>query len=648
MMPADLLDAHPHVKVLTLDFFDTLVTRAVAQPTHVFAVMEEILLGQHGPRWRGFAVRRVEAELRARSVMAGVDGNADITLGDILRELAVDFSLSPDERLQLSELEQDCEVRLAVRVQFGTGLLEEAVARGLRVFVVSDNYMPASHIVRMAAAVGVHLERSQIFVSCEHGAMKHDGSLWAHVLETVGVEPGEILHVGDLPDADGTVPARWGIATHVNGDMRRSHREPLNTCPALLPLSRMEAESRDRAARDDWDAVLNLAQGALALLVAAQVLDIERVARERVLAGVHFTSRDGFLAREVYSGLRQVNPELPAPGYTEVSRSITWRALLDEMNPETAHRFVGDDEELSLRMLSKRFGCDLHGAHDPDARLDPSTARDVLVRNATPIVASCRSLRARLMSYLDANGVTTPGHHVLMDLGWSGSVVTDLAQIVRAERGNAATFEGRLTGVYWDATPNRRRIPIHGLAFDEFMSMDDNVRMLGMIRLFESLLTAPHGSVVDYADGVAVHSSGYVVPEIAGLSWGAIAATTCATAGQIVRGVHPLVRREDVTRDAVRSAMLQVGHTPTHAEVTTFSTVGHESAIDHAGGGTPLVSEFPGNVAAEDIPNIYDVLLRKHWTQGTLEAWSADDSTRWVADEVRRFGPMMKRKWVGP
>ena len=33
----------PNATVLTIDFFDTLVTRTVAQPTHVFAVMEAAL-----------------------------------------------------------------------------------------------------------------------------------------------------------------------------------------------------------------------------------------------------------------------------------------------------------------------------------------------------------------------------------------------------------------------------------------------------------------------------------------------------------------------------------------------------------------------------------------------------------------------------
>jgi hypothetical protein len=88
MTPAELLDSHPHATVLTLDFFDTLVTRSVAQPTHVFAVMEERLVSSEPARWHGFALHRVMAERRARSVMSAVDEHSDITLDHILRELA--------------------------------------------------------------------------------------------------------------------------------------------------------------------------------------------------------------------------------------------------------------------------------------------------------------------------------------------------------------------------------------------------------------------------------------------------------------------------------------------------------------------------------------------------------------------------------
>ena len=646
MTPAELLEAHPHVSVLTVDFFDTLVTRSVAQPTHVFAVMEERLVASHGLKWDGFAVKRVTAERRARAALGADDEHADVTIEEILVELSVEMNLSMTERTMLLHLEQDTEVELARPVAFGAELLQLATTRGLDTWIVSDNYMPSTHFVRMAAAAGVSLDASQVIVSCEHGAMKHDGSLWPVVLDRVGVTPDRVLHVGDLHDADGAIPARFGLHTHVNDSMRRVHREPLNTCPTVLPLSRLEAMSRDQAATGDWDAIINLARGALALVVAGQVLDIERIARSREIAGVHFTSRDGFLARSVYSVLWEGDRSLPEPGYLEVSRSITWRALLREVNDTTVHRFVGDDEHLSVVQLSARLGCDLQSDHDERQPLGPDELRRVMVENAGTIEDSCAALRSRLIGYLDAAGVTTTGHHLLMDLGWSGSVVADLAQIVHEERGEDVSFEGVLTGLYWDASTNRQRISLRGLAFDEYMPMDDNVRLVGMIRFIESLLTAPHGSVVDYSGDVPVHAANVGLPDLGRTPWSKFESNICMTAAEIVRDIHPLVRKNEVSGDVVRAAMLQVGHTPTVLELGALGSVCHETAIDHAGTGINILGPAPSGARPEDIPGIYDDLIRHRWMQGTLVSWHANPTSRWIADEVRKFGPMMRPQWV--
>ncbi|MEY3506658.1 MAG: hypothetical protein RI898_1412, partial [Actinomycetota bacterium] len=61
----------------------------------------------------------------------------------------------------------------------------------------------------------------------------------------------------------------------------------------------------------------------------------------------------------------------------------------------------------------------------------------------------------------------------MVDLGWTGSSLADLADIVREETNGASVVEGRLTGLYWDASANRTRIALNGFAMDEFHSVDD-------------------------------------------------------------------------------------------------------------------------------------------------------------------------------
>jgi len=645
MSPEELLDAHPGATVLTLDFFDTLITRSVAQPTHVFAAMEEELVRVEGDKWRGFAVRRVMAERRARQSIAHDGTGADITLDDIMRELAADLDLSMSGRERLAVLECDTEVSHAVAVPFGRALIAAAVARGMRVVVVSDNYMASSHLVRMAGAAGIDITGLEVYVSCEHGAMKHDGGLWKVVLAGTGVSPAEVLHVGDLDDADGTVPARLGIAVHVEGSMRRSHREPLNTCPALLPLSRMEAAQRDRYVGAAWDCADNLARGALAIVTAAQVHDVATAARERGAVAVHFLARDGENAKWVYDRLRDHDPSLPPATYTAVSRSMMWRASLREVTPATVARFIGEDELLTPSRVAARFGCSFGPAGTGDTVLDVPAARDLVLAHSSEVEAACAALRSRLLAYLDASGVTAAGHHVVMDLGWTGSVVTGLAELVRAER-PGTSFEGRLTAMYWDATPNRCRLPLHGLALDEFGSMDDNVRLLGAIRFLEPLLSAEHGTVVDYLDGQAVLTEEPGEPVLPGDVLAKMHSSIRQAAVDIVLGRHPLVGPADLTRDTVWASIMQVAHTPTAGEVALLSGARHDTDVDHAGGGVPLIRTATVDAQLEDVPGTYQSLLHDNWAQGTLENWGADPGTRWLADEIRRHAPMMRPQWV--
>lgn len=642
MTPAQLLDAHPGVRVVTVDLFDTLVTRSVAQPTHVFALMERELVARDGAQWAGFAVARVRAERRARHVAAAVSEHADVTIHDVMRELACVLSLAPAEREMLARLESDTEVSVTRPVPFGVSLVAEARRRGLPVFVVSDNYMPSSHLVNVVRAAGIEIPQGDIIVSCEHGAMKHDGSLWPVVLGRVGVEAREMLHVGDLPAADGSLPSRLGIHTHVEPAMRVSHREPLNTVPAVLPLSFMEAANRDAGA----DAARNLATGALAIVVAGQVLDAMTTARATGAVGVHFTSRDCWLAHRTWEQVRRTSPGLPASTYTAVSRSIVWRASLERMDDATAARFVGDDERLTLGRLGERFGCALvapDGAPN-DVEMDAATARAVLVANAPLIEASCRGLRERYAEYLRAQGLMNPGHHLLVDLGWSGSVVAGLAGIVAEVSGGAATCEGRFAALYWDATPQRRWLPLHGLACDELRPLDDNMRLLGVIRLFEALLTAPHGTVEDIRSGEAVFGES-AAPSLNGCMWGDLADAVVETAVDIVLGRHTLVAPGDVTGEVVWASMMQVGHTPTEREVDLLSLVRHETSVDHGGDGEPIIA--PGGVAAgPDTMTTYDRLLRHHWLQGSLASWASHEHSVPAVHDVRHHQHWTDVVWV--
>ena len=655
MSAVDVLNAHPGVTVLTVDFFDTMVSRAVAQPTHAFAVMEKSLVQAHGSRWTGFALERVLAEHRARAIAAQSDVLRDITIEEIVAELARAMSFSIADQSLVIEMEKDTEISLAQAVPAGAAIVAEAKARGLRVLIVSDNYMPSAHLVKMAHAAGFDWVMAEdVMVSCEHGGLKHNGELWKKVLEYVGIPAEQILHIGDDQEADQKQPSKLGIATHIDTRMRHSHRDMHNTCPEVLPFSRIEAAQRDAMYESGWDTAVALGDGLVGMVVTAQVADVMNVVKQRNVAGIHFAARDGWLAHQVWNKLRENGHDVPSASYTAFSRSVIWRASLSQLTTENVGRFIGEDEVLTIARLERRVGCSLSSLYRPDESIDAQSARAVLLENDTKVIAASQQLRTRVLGYFEKQGLLKPGHHIVVDLGWTGSTIADMADLIAEATNGATTIEARLTGMYWDATPNRMRVSMHGYAMTEFESLDNNLRLLGVIKLLEALVTAPHGSVVDFADASQNYQPLFVetAPELFAYEnlMGRIGEAAIASAFALLQGTHASgVNVAEITGTALWAAILQVGQSPRRDEVEALSIVNHVTSIDHEGDGTPLVASPPSSPKSfpqQQLPDVYNTLIHGHWLQGSLRSWSYSDDTRWIADEIGHRWPFMKSQWV--
>jgi hypothetical protein len=436
--------------------------------------------------------------------------------------------------------------------------------------------------------------------------------------------------------------------------MRRSHRDMHNTSPDVLALSRIEAAQRDAMYDGEWDVAHALGDGLVGMVVAAQIADVMHVVKQREVAGIHFAARDGWLAHQVWDAMRSGGEPLPAASYTAFSRSVIWRASLTELTPTNVGRFIGDDEVLTVARLERRVGCSLNSLYRPDEAIDAQSARAVLLENDREVVAASQQLRQRLLGYFEKQGLLKPGHHLVVDLGWTGSTIADMADLITDATNGATTIEARLTGMYWDATPNRMRVSMHGYAMTEFESLDNNLRLLGVIKLLEALVTAPHGSVVDFADAAQDFQPIFVEtqPELAAYAQliGRVGQSAITSALALLQGTHPSgVKASDITGTALWAAIMQVGHTPRSEEVEALRIVRHVTSIDHEGDGMPLVASAPSSPKSfrqEQLPGLYDGLIHGHWMQGSLRSWSHADDTRWISDEIGKIWPSTKLQWV--
>ena len=186
---------------------------------------------------------------------------------------------------------------------------------------------------------------------------------------------------------------------------------------------------------------------------------------------------------------------------------------------------------------------------------------------------------------------------------------------------------------------------------DEFAPLDDNLRLLGVVKYMEALVTAPHGSVVDF-DGEGNPIGAETAPERR--AWdtvvGRIASAATESAWQMLTGTHPSgVGAGDLDAAAVWAAIMQVAHTPTAAEVEMLSVVHHVTDIDHEGEGRPMVAPPPAwrtHITDAEFLVIHDSLIRRHWLRGSMSAWRNRGDCDWMVDEIERMWPHTHPVWV--
>ena len=285
-------------RAVAFDVFDTLLRRDVAAPADLFALMERT--GRARP---GFAAARRAAEAAARARHPG----REVTLAEIYA--------CPG--LAGADPAAECAAERAV-LRPDPDLLAAARAckdRGLRVYVVSDMYLPAAGIGEILRRAGFDF-LDGVFVSSEYGVQKRSGRLFRTFLRQTGLRPAQVLFVGNDRRADALGAALAGIrCLLVPPPAPPAHYGP----PASAEEGALYAFLQGRGPRDPAGAVGYALLGPLLLAFAAWLRDNARPGVRMV-----FLARDMELVRRLYDRTAGAG----ASGYLRVSRRSLCPALL--------------------------------------------------------------------------------------------------------------------------------------------------------------------------------------------------------------------------------------------------------------------------------------------------------------------------------
>ncbi|MBQ1466994.1 MAG: hypothetical protein IIZ27_00800, partial [Solobacterium sp.] len=183
--------------VISFDIFDTLLLRKTLYPRDVY------ILTEYKAKHAGYPADRFAA-IRARTE----DNNPYCTLDDIYEVLADYFDWNSDTEKAMKQLEIDVERSVLEPRKAVVELFNYALDQGKQVILTSDMYLPEDllHEILQEKEISGY---KKIFVSCDCKQAKQTG-LYSQLMNLCN-NPGDILHIGDNPEADGKAPEESGI-----------------------------------------------------------------------------------------------------------------------------------------------------------------------------------------------------------------------------------------------------------------------------------------------------------------------------------------------------------------------------------------------------------------------------------------------------
>jgi predicted HAD superfamily hydrolase len=506
---ARLAASRTRPRLVSFDFFDTLMFRLCAEPGDLFAEVgrqleqHRLLRCEMSPG--AFRAVRATAEAKAREAIARSGRCPELKLADIYAELGEVVS----DRAAATELEFAIERRVCFANPAMISFVQHVRQLGCQTAIVSDTYFTAEQLVRLLEDQDVPRSLfDRMFVSCERGRAKwHNGTLYQDLLRQFDAHPGEVLHVGDNLHADIYMARRIGIDTlhyyrttpalksifHGERKQALAAGPSVGSLDTVRVLAARRAEGHDDAYRD----------GALVLgPVLSRFADwcIGKYARAgvtRVLALMREGELLGDLLRHS-AAAAGVNLEIVT---CYASRMATARAAMPEVNAESAAALLEGSHQITPQAILDILGLRDEGAQflDAEMRAKPlpshEAAVDLLrILFRMPLIRDRIALRHResqdlAFEYL-AELVGDVKKVGVLDLGWSGSIQRNIARILRRKGKDVRTI-----GCYLACTTRAARLAIEGQEAHAYLGNDwDRVAILP-----EVCITACVGSTTGYA-----------------------------------------------------------------------------------------------------------------------------------------------------
>jgi len=494
---------------ISFDIFDTLIKRSVAKPSDLFSLMDVAFSGKFGTR--SFSEIRRAAERRAIEKKG-----KPVTINEIYEELRIASDISAEDAADLMQQEIAWELECCAPNPKCVEMLEDCIASGKKVVLISDMYLPSEVLGKMLEKCGIN-GYSKIYVSCECGVSKASGELFRYVLSDLGISASRMCHVGDNFKSDILRAMLCGIKTcHIKNDQDKL----CELGKAVKEDSRLAYRTILAATRNSsagLDKIEKLGCDTLGPILLGFTLWLERQLDKENIKDVFFMSRDGYVMKKAFDS---VNVSDVKSHYLYCSRrSYTVPMLWLHSDFESIFKYITIPKRVSLgRFLiyiglasqeyenrAKEYGLELDRTYENNSFFDDEKVRSFYASIEGEVAENSRKEYDALLSYIKQTGMH--GKIAVVDIGRHGTMQNALQQLIET-----AKLDIEVVGYYVGVSSIAPLISsgkIRAYGYLHHLSENDNLEkeIAKFVPIFESVFLAQHGSVEYFKftdDGIAV------------------------------------------------------------------------------------------------------------------------------------------------
>lgn len=500
----DDIDKHQYI---SFDIFDTLVKRDCYKPTELFQLMEKEIDDKfHGKS--SFAHRRVQAEKIA--MQKSIVG--EITLDEIYDHL--DVGLSDSDLMRIKQREQDFEYEFCQWNPFMKPVYEYCQSQHKKILLITDMYLPKQCIEKILSKLGITYEA--LFVSSEIKKRKSRGGLFRHALNTLKVNPPEVLHIGDNKKSDFLVPKLLGMhSIHIPTEAKLNFFIDRNAYKINPIYADLCAFINTHSAMHGWDAVhaeepsdyfSQAGYEAEGPVLYGFIRWLENRFKEDNIDKVFFLARDGQIMQEAFKKLG--NP-IPHKYMYASRRALIVPTLWMDAGLEHLEQNMFLPLYITIKSLLNKMGIKYkpYEKYFADAGFDclkSYNCHDLLGNRRfnqiyeqhvkQTVITHSKEEYDMLLNYLEQIGFR--GKIAIVDIGWFGHMQAALEKIVQA-----AHIPAKIHGYYLGLTPISPLLgsmKASGYLFDMHKNEANAEKEATFNSIVEALFTADHGTTLGY------------------------------------------------------------------------------------------------------------------------------------------------------